>query len=98
MAINGISSGLSAIQRQAVAIDRAADKIARSTTSNVTEAPTNAQDAEALAAQESGLIDGNVEMIIAARMFTAAVKMAQTTNETILESLKLGGYEGAQAA
>jgi hypothetical protein len=98
MAINAISSSLTAIQRQSAAMDRAADKVARSTTSNVTDAPTNADDAEALATQQSGLVDGTVEMMVATRMFTAAVKMAQTANEGILEALRLGGYESAQAA
>jgi hypothetical protein len=98
MAINAISSSLTAIHRQSAAMDRAADKVARSTTSNVTDAPTNAADAEALAAQQSGMVDGTVEMMVATRMFTAAVKMAQTANEGILEVLKLGGYDSAQAA
>ncbi len=98
MAINAINSSLTAIHRQSAAMDRAADKVARATTSNVTDAPTNAADAEALAAQQSGMIDGTVEMMVATRMFTAAVKTAQTTNEGILEVLKLGGYDSAQAA
>jgi hypothetical protein len=98
MAINAISSSLTALQRQSAAMDRAAEKVARSTTANVTDAPTNAADAEALATQQSGMVDGTVEMMVASRMFTAAVKMAQTANEGIFEALRLGGYDSAQAA
>lgn len=98
MAINAISSSLNAIQRQSASMDRAADKVARATTSNVSEAPTNAKDAEALATQETGLLDGTVEMMVSKRMFTAALRMAATANEGIGEALRLGGYDSAQAA
>jgi len=98
MAINAISSSLTAIQRQTASMDRAADKIARATTSNVTDAPTNAREAETLASQESGMIDGTVEQMVAKRMFSAALRMAQSANEGISEVLRIGGYDSAQAA
>ncbi len=98
MAINAISSSLNAIQRQSASMDRAAEKVSRATTANVSEAPTNAHDAEALASQETGLLDGTVEMMVSKRMFTAALRMASTANEGITEALRLGGYDSAQAA
>jgi hypothetical protein len=98
MAINAISSSLNAIQRQSASMDRAAEKVSRATTSNISEAPTNAQDAEALASQETGLLDGTVEMMVSKRMFTAALRMAASANEGINEALRLGGYDSAQAA
>lgn len=98
MAINAISSSLTAIQRQSAAMDRAADKVSRATTANVSEAPTNARDAEALATQEAGLLDGTVEMMVSKRMFTAALRMAAAANEGIGEALRMGGYDSAQAA
>lgn len=98
MAINAISNSLNAIQRQTASMDRAAEKIARATTSSITDAPTNAREAEALASQESGLIDGTVDQMVAKRMFTAALRMASTANEGISEALRMGGYDSAQAA
>ena len=98
MAINAISSSLTAIQRQQASMDRAAEKVARSTTTNVTDAPTNQKDAEALSTQETGLLDGTVQMMVSKRMFTAALKMAAAANEGISEALRVGGYDGAQAA
>lgn len=98
MAINAISSSLTALQRQSASMDRAAEKVARATTSNVTDAPTNAKDAEALQAQETNLLDGTVEMMVSKRMFSAALKMAAAANEGINEALRLGGYDSAHAA
>lgn len=98
MAINAISSSLNAIQRQGASVDRAADKIARATAVNVSDAPTNSRDAEALASQEAGLLDGTVDMMVSKRMFTAALRMASTANEGIAEALRIGDYDSAQAA
>jgi hypothetical protein len=98
MAINGVSSGLTAIQRQAASMDRAAEKIAKSSITDVSQAPTNAAEAEAIGAQESGMVDGTVEMMVAKRMFSAALKMAATANEGIMEALRIGDYDSAQAA
>ncbi|MEP7383110.1 MAG: hypothetical protein ABI910_15575 [Gemmatimonadota bacterium] len=98
MAINAISSSLNAIQRQSASMDRAAEKIARATTANVSEAPTNAKEAAALATQETGLLDGTVDMMVSKRMFTAALRMASAANEGITDALRMGGYDSAQAA
>lgn len=78
-------------------MDRAADKIARASAIDVSETAFTPVEAEAIASSESALVDGTVEMIVASRMFSAALKVAQTTNEGILESLRLGGY-GALSA
>ena len=97
MAINGITNSLSAIQRQTAAMDRAADKITRATGSNVSSTPATPAEAAEVASQESGMVDGTVEMIVATRMVSAALKMAQTANEGILEALRGGGYDAIGA-
>lgn len=98
MAISAISSGMAAVQRQSVAMDRAAEKIGRASSSDVSEVPQTHEQAEAIGAQESGLVDGTVELMVAKRMFTAALKMAQSANEGIMEALRIGNYEAVGAA
>ena len=88
MAIRGVSSGLSAITRQREAMDRAAEKIARATLATTASHAT----AEASADSVSPLLEGTVELMVAQRMFTAAVKMAQTANEGVVEALRAGKY------
>ncbi len=95
MAISGISSSIIALQRGAASLDRAAAKVARATSGDVTETPTTQAQAEEIGSQETDLIDGTVEMMVSARMFTAAVKAAQVSNEGIMEALKLGNYDHA---
>ncbi|MEO6446440.1 MAG: hypothetical protein ABIZ91_08835 [Gemmatimonadaceae bacterium] len=95
MTINAISSGLAGMQRQSQAMDRAAEKVARASLTDVTKAPETQEQAETIGAQESALVDGTVEMMVAKRMFTAALKVAQTANEGIMESLRIGNYEAA---
>lgn len=92
MTVNGVSSGLSAINRQSAAMDRAAEKIARASTAAGQASPTPA-GAGVAQAGETQLLDGTVEMMVAKRMFTAAVKMAQTANEGVMEALRVGGYD-----
>ena len=98
MAINAISSALSAMQRQSVAMDRAAEKIGRAAATDVTAVPQSQEQADAIGAQESGVVDGTVEMMVAKRMFSAALKVAQSANEGIMEALRIGNYEAAGAA
>ena len=98
MAISAVSSGLAALQRQSVAMDRAADKINRATSTDITEVLETQDQAESIGSQESGLVDGTVELMVAKRMFTVALKMAQTANEGIMEALRIGNYVGAEAA
>lgn len=89
MTVNGLSSALSAITRQTDAADRAATKIARIDSS--TEAPRGPAP-EASSDSVAQLAAGTVEMMVARRMFTAAVKMAQTMNEGIAEAIRVGDY------
>lgn len=98
MAINAISSALSAVQRQSASVERAAEKVARATAVNVSDAPTNSREADVLASQEAGLLDGTVDMMVSKRMFSAALRMAAVANEGISEALRLGDYDSAQAA
>ena len=95
MAISGISNSLNAIQRQSAALDRATAKVARATSGDITETPTTQAQAEEIGAQETDLITGTVEMMVAKRMFTAALKAAQVSNESISEALQLGNYDHA---
>lgn len=95
MAISGISNALNAIQRQSAALDRATAKVTRATLGDITEAPTTQAQAEEIGGQETDLINGTVEMMLAKRMFTAALKAAQVSNEGISEALRLGNYDHA---
>lgn len=95
MSINGISSGAAGIQRHSAALDRAAEKLARAASSDVHDVPSTQRDAEALGAQEGAVVDGTVQLIVAKRMFSAALKMAQVANEGIGEALRLGDYDAA---
>jgi hypothetical protein len=97
MAINGVSSSLAAIQIQTAAMDRAAEKMTRVSSTDVAPTPSTPAESGAVASQESGMAQGTVEMIVAHRMFSAAIKMAQTANEGILESLRGGGYDAVGA-
>ena len=92
MTIQGVSSGLSAVTRQREAMDRAAEKIARATIA--TTAGPGSPDVSSLDSV-SALVDGTVEQMVAMRMFTAAIKMAQTVNEGVFEALRVGGYSAA---
>lgn len=92
MTVNGVSSALSGINRQSAAMDRAAEKIARATTTAPARTPDTPEAASAAQASETQLLDGTVEMMVAKRMFTAAVKMAQNANEGVAEALRVGGY------
>ena len=98
MAISAISSGMAAVQRQSVAMDRAAEKIARAASSDVSDVAQTQEQADAIGAQESGVVDGTVELMVAKRMFTAALKMAQSANEGIMEALRIGNYDAVGAA
>ena len=52
MAINAISSALSAMQRQSVAMDRAAEKIGRAAATDVTAVPQSQEHADLIGAHE----------------------------------------------
>ena len=97
MAINGVSNSLSAIQQQTAAMDRAAAKMTRASATDVSSTPSTPAESGAVASQESGMAQGTVEMIVAHRMFSAAIKMAQTANEGIFEALRGGGYDAVGA-
>jgi hypothetical protein len=91
--ISGISSGLSALRRQSAALDRAADHLAKAASTDVSDAPTSQPNAGAIGAQANGSVDGTVELLVAKRMFSAALKVAQAANEGIGEALRLGDYD-----
>ena len=95
VSINGISGGASGIQRQSAALDRAAEKLARAASRDVQDVPSTPRDAQALGVQEGAVVDGTVELLVAKRMFSAALKMAQVANEGIGEALRLGDYDAA---
>ena len=97
MSISPISNSFSGIQRQSAAMDRAAEKIARASAIDLNESSSTAVDTGAVASNESAMVDGKVELIVATRMFSAAIKVAQVANEGILESLRLGGYGAISA-
>jgi hypothetical protein len=92
MTINPLNSHLSGIQRQGAALDRAAEKIARATLRPEQGA---APRPDVVETSETQLDQGLVEVLVARRMFTAAVRMAQSANEGIGEALRVGGYDAA---
>lgn len=89
MSIDALSSSLGAIQRQSDAVGRAAEKIERATLD--TSRPDQAAVEQSRDTIET-LAGGSVELMVARRMFSAAIKMAQTANEGIFEALRIGGY------
>jgi hypothetical protein len=97
MAINGISSLLSSLRSQSQAVDRAAERIVSAGSIDVARVPDS--DAEALAAESADLelIGGAVQLMVARRAFSAAVRAAQVSNETLAETLEIAGY-GVRAA
>ena len=90
MAISSISGALGALQRQSTAMDRAAAKTARAGLGSPSADPDESE--RSAAASGDSLLDGATESIVARRMFTAAVRLAQTTNENIIAALRIGGY------
>ena len=65
-------------------------------TINSVDAAAASTGVEAISA-ESDLISGTVDGLVASRLFTAAVRLAQTTNENIIAALRIGGYMTEQA-
>ena len=91
MTVNPLHSALSGIQQQRAALDRAAEKIARATLDPQATQGHSGPNESAVAQLDQGL----VEALVARRMFTAAVRMAQSTNEGIVEALRHGGYDAS---
>jgi hypothetical protein len=94
MTINSISNSAGAIQKQGAALDRAASRVLRAT---LAESHPQAGKSTGAAPGEAPvrLEDATVDLMVSKRMFTAAVRMAQTANEGVLEALRTGGYETA---
>lgn len=94
MSINSIPSSAAGIQKQSAALDRAASRMVRATLAERPAAPS-APGAVQSAEAPPELAQATVDLMVSKRMFTAAVRMAQTANEGILEALKVGGYQDA---
>lgn len=94
MSINSVSSSSAGIQKQSAALDRAASRMVRAT---LAERPSVAPAASGVTPAEAPpeLAQATVDLMVSKRMFTAAVRMAQTVNEGITEALKVGGYQDA---
>lgn len=98
MAINPIStSGLAGIRRHSADFERAAEKIARAGAPDAAAHDAAAAQSEA-APVENAFLDGTVELMVAQRMFTASLRVAQAANEGIMEALRSGGCGTATAA
>lgn len=94
MALNSINNSGSALQRQAAAVDRAASRLVRATLSENGKA-TPEGPRQPVAEEAPQIPSATVELLVSRRMFTAAVRMAETVNEGIVEALKVGGYDAA---
>jgi hypothetical protein len=95
MDVSRLSSALSAIQIQSQAMDRAAARIARSGLEASVDASVDPTVAESMSGDD--LVGATVDGLVASRLFTAAVRLAQTTNENIMAALRIGGYMTEQA-
>ncbi len=91
MNVSGLSSALSAIQRQTQAMDSAAARIARAGLQANVDGRVDPTTAEAASASED-LVLASVDSLVARNLFSAAVRLAQTTNENITAALRIGGY------
>ena len=91
MNVSGLSSAFSVIQRQSEAMNRAAARIARVGLQDSVEAAPGAAAASAVSGGDE-LISATVDSLVARSLFTAALRLAQTTNENITAALRLGGY------
>jgi len=96
MNVSGLSSALSAIQRQSEAMDRAAARVARAGLEDTVDAPSAPSPVGAPSAGSDDLVTGTVDSLVASSLFTAALRLAQTTNENITAALRLGGYLAEQ--
>lgn len=95
MGIGGISSSLAAIRAQSAAMDRAAERVSRAGLNDVPSAAGEGAPESAVLqppGQDHDLVDGMVGMLVAKRMFTAAIHTAQSINEAMFETVKLGDY------
>jgi flagellar basal body rod protein FlgC len=97
LGINGLSSALAGMRTQERAFDRAASQIAQSGLADEAAPPASdassnplAQQAGAALPTGSALADNMVEMLIAQRMFVAALRVAKTSDEVLQSSLSLG--------
>jgi len=95
MNVSGLSSALSAIQRQSEALNRAAARIARAGLTDSVEESDAASPTNAVSTG-GDLVAGTVDSLVARSLFTAAVRLAETTNENINAALRLGGYVSEQ--
>jgi hypothetical protein len=87
MKVNGLSSALAGIQRQSDALGRAAEKVARAAA--VDSLPSSRQENRLYRSSADELIhSGAVEAIVARRMFSASLRMAQAVNEGVDEIIE----------
>lgn len=91
MTISGVSGALAGLRASTEAMDRASQRIAGATGATA-EAIVGGADPSAIAAAESGLTSGQVGLVVARSTFVASMKLAETTNAMLLESVKVGGY------
>lgn len=91
MTISGVSGALAGLRASTEAMDRASQRIAGATGA-AAEAIGGGADPSVLAAAESGLTSGQVELVVARSTMVASMKLAETTNAMLLESVKGGGY------
>ena len=91
MTISGVSSALAGLRSSTDAVDRASARIAGAT-GVAAEAVDGGADPSAIAEAESGLTSGQVDLVVARSMFVASLKLAESTNAMLLESVRMGGY------
>jgi flagellar hook protein FlgE len=95
--ISSLSSALSGIRAQERAMDRAAERIAQSgledpavsAGAGASVSDQLAQAAGAALPTGDALTDNMVQIMIAQRMFVAAIRVAKTADQTLQESIQL---------
>jgi len=90
MAVSGISSAISAVQRQTLALDTAAAKVVQAGLPQTASTPSEGVEANSDA--PDGLAQGMVDVIVATRMLGAALRLAEMMNENVLAGIQAGGY------
>jgi hypothetical protein len=91
MKISGLSGALSGLQNQRNAMEKAATQIAGAGLAPAVDARSGMQG-ELAAIEGSALLTGTLEALVARRMFTAAVRMAEVANEEVTQTMQTGGY------
>ncbi|MGQ0765755.1 MAG: hypothetical protein ACT4OZ_08830 [Gemmatimonadota bacterium] len=93
MKVDGLTAALDGLTRQLDAHARAAARVQRATLdADGARLESAAERRDVVEVHYSSLLTGQLEALLARRMFSAALKLAQATNEGIVENLRSSDY------